>query len=204
MSQLEIMIPNNMENLQLPSPELLSYYQDLDERIIWLDDEVNEFTLDIAKKIIHWNREDQGKKIEKRKPIKILFFSPGGALDVNNTLIDIISLSETPIWGINMGRCCSAAAYIFLSCHKRFMLPKSYFLYHQGSGAFSGTYGEVCAQIEDYQNSISELMDFMLNHTKYTQEELSEKIIGEWFIYPQEAVEKGVCDEIISSIHTLL
>ena len=204
MSQLEIMIPNNMENLQLPSPELLSYYQDLDKRIIWLDDEVNEFTLDIAKKIIYWNREDQGKKIEKRKPIKILFFSPGGALDVNNTLIDIISLSETPIWGINMGRCCSAAAYIFLSCHKRFMLPKSYFLYHQGSGAFSGTYGEVCAQIEDYQNSISELMDFMLSHTKYTQEELSEKIIGEWFIYPQEAIEKGVCDEIISSIHTLL
>jgi ATP-dependent protease ClpP protease subunit len=204
MSQFEIMIPSAMENLQLPSPELLSYYQDLDKRIIWLDDEVNEYTLDIAKKIINWNREDSGKKIEKRKPIKILFFSPGGALDVNNTLIDIITLSETPVWGINMGRCCSAAAYIFLSCHKRFMLPKSYFLYHQGSGAFSGTYGEVCAQIEDYQTSIGELMEFMLNHTKYTQEELAEKIIGEWYIYPAEAIEKGVCDEIITSINTLL
>lgn len=204
MSQFEIMIPSAMENLQLPSPELLSYYQDLDKRIIWLDDEVNEYTLDIAKKIIDWNREDSGKKIEKRKPIKILFFSPGGALDVNNTLIDIITLSETPVWGINMGRCCSAAAYIFLSCHKRFMLPKSYFLYHQGSGAFSGTYGEVCAQIEDYQTSIGELMEFMLNHTKYTQEELAEKIIGEWYIYPAEAIEKGVCDEIITSINTLL
>ena len=147
MSCVEVMIPTNLENLQLPSPELLSYYKNLEERIVWLDDEVTEFTLDIAKKIIDWNREDKGKKVEKRKPIKIFFFSPGGALDVNNTLIDVISLSETPIWGINMGRCCSAAAYIYLSCHKRFMLPKSYFLYHQGSGAFSGTYGEVCAQM---------------------------------------------------------
>lgn len=204
MAGIEITIPNQLENLQLPSPELLSYYQDLGERIIWLDDEVNEYTLDIAKKIIDWNRADKKKPIEKRKPIKIMFFSPGGALDVNNTLIDIITLSETPVWGINMGRCCSAAAYIFLSCHKRFMLPKSYFLYHQGSGAFSGTYGEVCAQMEDYQASIGELMEFMLKHTKYTEEELTEKIVGEWYIYPAEAVAKGICDEVVTSISTLL
>ena len=204
MAGIEITIPNQLENLQLPSPELLSYYQDLGERIIWLDDEVNEYTLDIAKKIIDWNRADKKKPIEKRKPIKIMFFSPGGALDVNNTLIDIITLSETPVWGINMGRCCSAAAYIFLSCHKRFMLPKSYFLYHQGSGAFSGTYGEVCAQMEDYQASIGELMEFMLKHTKYTEEELTEKIVGEWYIYPAEAVSKGICDEVVTSISTLL
>jgi ATP-dependent Clp protease protease subunit len=204
MAGIEITIPNQLENLQLPSPELLSYYQDLGERIIWLDDEVNEYTLDIAKKIIDWNRADKKKPVEKRKPIKIMFFSPGGALDVNNTLIDIITLSETPVWGINMGRCCSAAAYIFLSCHKRFMLPKSYFLYHQGSGAFSGTYGEVCAQMEDYQASIGELMEFMLKHTKYTEEELAEKIVGEWYIYPAEAVAKGICDEVVTSISTLL
>ena len=204
MSGLEVMIPSNLENLQLPSPELLSYYKNLEERIIWLDDEVNEFTLEIAKKIIDWNREDKGKKVEKRKPIKIFFFSPGGALDVNNTLIDVISLSETPIWGINMGRCCSAAAYIYLSCHKRFMLPKSYFLYHQGSGAFSGTYGEVCAQMADYQASIEELMAFMLEHTKYTEDELAEKIVGEWYIYPNEAIEKGVCDEIVKDMSILV
>ena len=204
MSCVEVMIPTNLENLQLPSPELLSYYKNLEERIVWLDDEVTEFTLDIAKKIIDWNREDKGKKVEKRKPIKIFFFSPGGALDVNNTLIDVISLSETPIWGINMGRCCSAAAYIYLSCHKRFMLPKSYFLYHQGSGAFSGTYGEVCAQMADYQASIEELMAFMLEHTKYTEDELAEKIVGEWYIYPDEAIEKGVCDEIVKDMSILV
>ena len=52
MSCLEVIIPNNLENLQHPSPDLLSYYKDLGERIIWLDDEVNEYTLDIAKKIM--------------------------------------------------------------------------------------------------------------------------------------------------------
>lgn len=204
MSYIEVAMPEKLENLQLPAPELLNYYQDLDNRIIWLDGEVDVYTLDIAKNIIGWNRDDAAIPVDQRKPIKILFFSPGGALDVNNTLIDVISLSKTPIWGINMGCCCSAAAYIFLACHKRFMLPRAYFLYHQGSGSFSGTYGEVCAQMEDYQESIAELMEFMLTHTKYTAEELSEKIAGEWYIYPQEAVEKGICHEIISSISTLL
>ena len=77
-------------------------------------------------------------------------------------------------------------------------------LFHQGSGAFQGTFQEVCSQIEDYQTSVGELMDFMVEHTKYTEEEVGEKIIGEWYVRKDEALEKGVCDEIITDITTLL
>ena len=150
LDSITLNIPKSISNLQLPDPELATYYKDLDNRILWIDDEINEYSLEYARLILRWNDEDKKKKPEKRKPIKLLFFSPGGDLDVNNTLIDVISLSKTPIWGINMGRCASAAAFIFLSCHKRFMLPNGYFLFHQGSGTFSGSYLEVCAQMQDY------------------------------------------------------
>ena len=71
-------------------------------------------------------------------------------VDINYALIDTIKMSKTPIIGINIGQCASAAAYIFLSCHKRYMLPHAYFILHQGSGTLSGTFEQICAQMEDY------------------------------------------------------
>lgn len=197
-------IPKDLSNLQLPDPELLTYYRDLDNRVLWVDNEINEYSLEYVRLILQWNREDRKKKIKDRKPIKILFFSPGGDLDVNYTLIDTIQLSKTPVWGINMGRCASAAAFIFLSCHKRFMLPNGYFLFHQGSGAFSGTFQEVCAQLQDYQIAVNRLSNFVLTYTSFTKEEIEEKISGEWYVRDPEALEKGVVNEVITDINQLL
>ena len=100
---LDILLPNGIENLQLPDPSLALYYQNLENRIIWLDNEVDETCLDMIRNILRWNQEDKGKSVEDRIPIRIFFFSPGGDLEVNNALIDTIALSETPVWGINVG-----------------------------------------------------------------------------------------------------
>ena len=204
LDSITLNIPKSISNLQLPEPELATYYKDLDNRILWIDDEINEYSLEYARLILRWNDEDKKKKPEKRKPIKLLFFSPGGDLDVNNTLIDVISLSKTPIWGINMGRCASAAAFIFLSCHKRFMLPNGYFLFHQGSGTFSGSYLEVCAQMQDYQVSVSRLSDLMSAYTNYTTQDIENNICGEWYVRATEALEKGVVHEIVEDISVLI
>ena len=133
-----------------------------------------------------------------------LFYNSYMLYRENMGIIDIIKLSKTPVWGINIGQCASAAAFIYLSCHRRFMLEQGYFLFHQGSGSFSGTFQEVCAQIEDYQKQVQNLMDFMEKYTKYSKQEIEEKIIGEWYVRKEEALEKGVCDELISDISTIL
>ena len=204
MEDIVVKVPGPVETMSLPDPTLLDYYKDLNERIIWIDEDIDDYTLNVVKKITQWNREDKKKPPEKRKPIKIIFYSFGGSLDVHNTLIDIIKLSKTPIWGINAGRCMSAAAMIFLSCHKRLMLENASFLFHQGSGAFSGTFGEVMAQMAEYQQSVEKLTRFMVEHTKYTAEEVEENICGEWYIRADEAIEKGVCEEIVADISLLV
>jgi Protease subunit of ATP-dependent Clp proteases len=204
MDDLTLNIPQPIENMQLPTPELLTFYKDLEERIFWIEEEISVLSLEIIRKILAWNREDQVLPIEKRKPIKLFFFSPGGDLDVNYSLIDVIKMSKTPIYGINIGRCCSAAAYIYLSCHKRFMLPHAYFVFHQGSGAFSGSYAEIVSQLEDYQKQVTALSDFMKERTKYTEDEIDQNIVTEWYVRKDEALEKGVCDGIIKSIDKLM
>ena len=206
MDNITLNIPQPLENMNLPNPELLTYYSDLEKRIIWLEEEVTENTLEFVRKIIEWNREDEMNRLEPkdRKPIKIFFFSPGGDLDVNYALIDTIRLSKTPVYGINIGRCCSAAAYIYLSCHHRYMMNHSYFVFHQGSSQLSGSYNEVVAIMNDYQGQVAELSNLMKERTLYTEEEIMDNIVTEWYVRKEEALEKGVCHEIINDISVLL
>lgn len=204
MNEVYLTIPSQIENLQLPDPNLLSYYKDLERRHIWLEEEINEDTLEIIRKIIEWNREDLNKEIADRVPIKLFFFSPGGDIDVNYALIDTIRMSKVPVYGVNIGRCCSAAAYIYLSCHKRYVLPHSYFIFHQGSGRFEGSYAEIASQIEDYQSQVAELAVFMKDRTLYTEEEITDNIVTEWYVRKDEALEKGICHEIVTDISVLL
>lgn len=196
-----IQMPKGLENLALPDPSLVQYYNDLENRIIWLEEEVGDSTLEIVKRILHWNKEDAKIAIEKRKPIKILINSPGGSLSMNYTLIDTIALSKTPIYGFNMGVCMSAAAFIFLACHKRYMLEHSRFLLHQGSADnISGSFAEIVASIEDYQAQVAELSKHVAKYTNYTEEEIANNIVNEWYIYKDEALEKGLVDGVVDAI----
>lgn len=203
-ANLGIIIPRGVENLQLPDDSLLNFYEGLERRVFWVSDEINVYSLNLIHYIMKWNQEDLGIPVEKRKPIKLLFFSPGGDIDANYAIIDTIKLSKTPIVGINIGQCASAAAFIFLSCHQRYMLSHSYFLFHQGSGQLSGTFAEICAQMEDYQAQVEELASFMAKHTLYTEEEIAEKIVNEWYIRKDEAIEKGICQKVIDNIDELV
>lgn len=47
MNDIQITIPKSAENLLLPSPELIQYYKNLDNRTIWIDSEIDEDYLDI-------------------------------------------------------------------------------------------------------------------------------------------------------------
>ena len=203
MENIDIILPKEIANMQLPDPELRSYYADLEQRAFWIDGEVTCFLLELVKHIIRWNCEDASLPVTARKPIRLFFFSPGGSLDVNYSLIDAIKLSKTPVIGINIGQCASAAAYIYLSCHKRYMMPHAYFIFHQGSGTISGTFDQIVSQVEDYQDQVEELSDFMLEHTKYSEEEVSTKIVGEWYVRKEEAIEKGVAHEVISDLSVI-
>ena len=203
MDTMSIILPKEVANMQLPDPELRNFYVDLEHRTFWLDEEVTPYLLELVKYIVRWNAEDICTPVEKRQPIRIFFFSPGGDLDINYSLIDTIKLSKTPIIGINIGQCASAAAYIYLSCHRRYMLPHAYFIFHQGSGTISGTFEQICAQMEDYQNQVEELSGFMLEHTDYSGEEVANKIVGEWYVRKDEAIEKGVAHKVINDISML-
>ena len=113
-TNLGIIIPREVENLHLPDDSLLNFYEGLEERVFWINDEINIYSLNLIHYIMKWNKEDKDLPIEQRKPIKLFFFSPGGDIDTNYAIIDTIKLSKTPVVGVNIGQCASAAAFIYL------------------------------------------------------------------------------------------
>ena len=199
-TMLDIAIPKSVENLQLPDAALITYYKNLENRILWLDSEVDDYFLEYGKYILQWNQEDAGKPTEERKPIRLLFFSPGGSLDINNAMIDIIKQSKTKVIGINMGIAQSAGAFIYLACHERLTMPKAGFLLHRGSGNFGGTYDEIICQVMEYQRQMEELEKYVLANTNIDEETFAENFGTEWYIAAKDAVDFGIAHKIITDI----
>ena len=201
--QLEITLPMlpQTANLQLADPSLVNFYSDLENRIYWLNDEINNYTFDLVQYIVRWNREDKNIPVEERKPIRIIVDCPGGHLSVSETLSNIIKMSKTPVYGIALGYVASGATVIYLSCHKKFALPNSVFVLHKGScSGVSGTYDEIVAFASDYEKLMEMLIDFYIDNTKYTEAEIEENIQTDWYIRTEEALEKGIVDELITNI----
>ena len=201
---LQVQVPRNLETLMLPDPSLLMFYENYENRVIWLDTEVDENWLEFAKKIISWNAEDKGKPIEERKPIKLFFLSPGGDLDVNNLFIDIIRLSKTKIIGINVGIALSAGAFIYLACHERLTLPRATFLLHSGSAEnISGTADQIQSYNAQYKKQVKQLKDWLIE-CGLPKKLVDSKMRGEWFFDAKEAVELGVAHKIIDSLDEVI
>ena len=59
MELLDIMLPNNLENMQLPAPELVNYWRLAENRIFYIDFAIDESVLEIHKAIININIIDR-------------------------------------------------------------------------------------------------------------------------------------------------
>ncbi len=192
-------------NMQLPNPATMVYYENLKDRKIWLDDTVSEYYMDFIRYIMKWNLEDINIPVESRQPINIYIYTYGGGLDFANALIDIIKMSKTPIYTINMGICMSAGALIFLAGDKRYVMPKSKILIHQGNvNGVSGTTNQVIETVEDIKKTEKEVKQYILEHSKITTQIYGKYSKKEWFLTAKEAIDYGVADEIVFDIDIII
>ena len=99
----------------LPEPQLLEEHRRLKNREILWNEDIDDCTVDVALYIRKWNAEDRGIPVSERKPIKILINSDGGSVDVVMNVIDMISLSKTPVITIGLGRVYSAGGLLLMA-----------------------------------------------------------------------------------------
>ncbi len=147
--------------------------------------------------ILKFNEEDNGKEISARKPIKLYINSDGGVVTTGMVLCDIIANSKTPVYGIVLSRAYSMAGLILLPCHKRFAYQFSTILLHDGSLGLVSSSKKAKETMKFYDDLEERTKNFILKHTRITEEKYKEKYGEEWFVFADEAKELGIIDEII-------
>jgi ATP-dependent protease ClpP protease subunit len=205
MTGFTLAIPQSVENLQLPAPELLNYYKNYEDRVYWVEGEIDETITDLTKMIIECNRQDKELVASERKPIKIFITSCGGLLDETMALVKLIGISKTPIITINACYAYSAASLILIAGHKRYAMPGTKCLFHSGSSTMgSATFEQVQAATEDYKKLVKQMQDYILSKTKIDSKLFNKKKAYDWYLNIDEMIEHGVVDKIIDDIDEII
>lgn len=180
--------------------EELANASSLLNREIYMGTVSDEMSGGIEALIRFWNRQDEQDNIpiEDRIPIKLYIDSWGGELVACYTLINAIELSKTPIWTINIGAAYSAGFFIFITGHKRFAYSLASFLYHEGATQMAGDAHKFRNQADFYKKQLEQLKDHVLKYTKLTEQDYERILKDDYWLTAQEAVEKGIVDEILT------
>ena len=194
----------DLANLKLPDPNLLDYYNRASRREIFWNSGVDDTLADISMMIIDWNREDKGKSIEGRQPIKIYISSDGGAVDPTLNFIDIVTLSKTPVYTIAMSRAYSSGGLMLLAGHKRFIFSNTTFLLHDGSMGAIGDTSKVMDRMELTQKQEKKIKEFVLDKTTLTSKMYDKNYRKDWFLASDEIIKFGFADKIITDLDEIL
>ena len=200
----ELIIPNEVGNLQLPDPSLLDFYRLAENRIFYVDYEIDMSILDLQKEIIYINIIDQDYPPEERIPIKILIDSPGGLLSETMSVANIISMSKTPIITINIAEAYSGAAILLMSGHKRYAMPNSTAMLHTGSGGTSGTFEQAEEQQKLYKRQVEEMGKYILRQTGMDEKIFKKNRTKDWYMSPDDQIKYGLVHEIVDNIFDVL
>lgn len=177
----------------------LAEISDVVDRKLWFIGEVTEEIIEtIVYNILRYNTQDKGIPVEKRKPILLYISSIGGETISGMSIVSAVQTSKTPIYTINIGQCSSIALVAFLSGHKRYAMPNSVFLMHEG---FSGSYDSTSKAKETiyfFANEYEDVIkDFIISQTSLSKKEYEKRYKDEWYFLPTVAKKYGFTDYII-------
>lgn len=203
MENLLIGIPEGVANLQLPDPVLRSMYLDEQDRIYRLDHQLTNSDLDLVDMILKCNKEDKGKPVEDRTPIKVYISSPGGDVVTLWSIIQAIQHSKTPVYTVNISFAYSAAAEILVAGHKRYSMPGTQTMFHRGSAFYGGEQSTVESQKKHFDKLEDKLRDFLLSHTKISPKAYKKNASSDIYYDEHDCLKNGVIDEILTDYDVL-
>lgn len=180
------------------SVDEMLYYNDIKNRRLLLNTDIVQCTVaDAVSHIMRYDREDIGIPVEQRKPIVLYVVSGGGDVFSGFELIDVIENSKTPVYTVNLGYQYSMAFVIGLAGHKRYAMKNSSFLMHDGSSYMSASSSKAQDQAEFLRRVDNRVRDYIISKSNLTLDEYNSKERVEWYLFADEAKEKGFTDYII-------
>lgn len=131
-------------------------------------------------------------------PIWLHIHSYGGDLFAGFSAADQIKLLKSPVYSVVEGICASAAALISMSCARRYILPNSFMLIHQLSGAVWGTHEQFKDELNLQSKAMERLVAFYARQSKVSEEEIRTMLQRDFWMDAETCVQHGFVDEILA------
>jgi ATP-dependent Clp protease protease subunit len=171
------------------------YSRLLKERIIFLGDAIEDHIANlIIAQLLFLESEDP------EKDISLYINSPGGVVTSGLAIYDTMQYLKAPVSTICIGQAASMASVLLAAgaTGKRFALPNSRIMIHQGSAGFRGNTPDVEIQVREVMNLTNRLMGILAGHTGQTVEKVKRDSERDYFMSAEEAKEYGLIDEVFA------
>ena len=169
----------------------------LSQRRIFLTGEITaEKAVDFMQMMLYLSRTNE--------PIHIYINSSGGNVNAGLAIYDMLQSCKNELRMYCVGQASSMAAVLLAAGQKgrRFILPHSRVMIHEV--LLSGGIGGSATSISRISDSITETRDIvngiLAKHTEKTLEEISRATSFDNTMNAEQAVDFGICDEIIHSV----
>jgi ATP-dependent Clp protease protease subunit len=171
------------------------YSRLLNERIIFLGEEVNEHTANIVvAQLLHLAYADP------KKDIKLYINSPGGTIYDGMAIYDTMQYIAPDVQTIGIGLQASMGAFLLSSGTKgkRFVLPHSKIMIHQPSGGSKGRVTDMEIDLKESMAVKEMLISILAKNTGQKPSKVKLDAERDYWMTPAEAKEYGLIDEIIT------
>lgn len=166
----------------------------LNDRIIFLSDEVNDTTasLVIAQMLYL-------ESVDPDKDISFYINSPGGSVTAGMAIYDTMQFVKCDVSTICLGMAASMGAFLLAAGAKgkRIALPHSEIMIHQPLGGSKGQVSDVLIHTELLLRTRQTLNELLAANTGKTAEEIARDTERDNFMTAKQALEYGLIDKII-------
>ncbi|MFQ9800239.1 MAG: ATP-dependent Clp endopeptidase proteolytic subunit ClpP [Clostridia bacterium] len=170
------------------------YSRLLQERIIFLSEEVNDVTASlVVAQLLFLDSEDP------EKDIHFYINSPGGSVSAGLAIYDTMQHVRADVSTICLGMAASMGSFLLAGGKKgkRFILPNAEVMIHQPMGGTQGQASDIKIQADHILATRARLNKILSENTGKPLEIIEQDTDRDNWLSAQEAVECGLVDQII-------
>jgi len=169
------------------------YSRLLKDRIIFLGDTIEDHMANlIIAQLLFLEAEDPDRDVS------LYINSPGGVVTSGLAVYDTMQYLRAPVSTICIGMAASMASVLLAAGAKgkRYALPNSRIMIHQGSGGFRGSTPDVLIQAKELEDLNKRLHGILAKHTGQTVKRVAADTERDNFMAPEQAKAYGIIDEV--------
>jgi ATP-dependent Clp protease protease subunit len=167
----------------------------LKERIVMLGMPINDQVANVViAQLLFLEREDPDKDIQ------LYINCPGGIIAAGLAIYDTMQLIRPDVSTICVGMAASMGTVLLCSGAKgkRFALPNSTVHLHQAAGGAQGQAADIEIAAREIMRLQEIIRGILVKHTGQTLDKIIHDTDRDFYLSPQQAVEYGIVDEILS------